>query len=100
MMGTTAFVAAIISLSAPAVQGEILRQESFELARPSEVQAVVTARCPGCDWGRAGREAVVLTLRVDRGTPFELMLSRGAETAEYTVTLGPVAKGHHRLAVA
>jgi hypothetical protein len=91
-------LAAIIVLAA-STGAMPLRVETFDLTAPAEVHAVVTARCAECDWGRQGREAAVLTVTVDGREPQDLVLTRGAESAEYTIALGPAAPGKHRVSI-
>src|SRR5687768_3093282 len=88
-----------VVLTAAASEAQTLRVETFDLTGPAEVQAIVTARCAGCDWGRRGREAAVLTLTVDGRESQDLVLVRGAESADYAVALGPGAPGKHRLSI-
>ena len=76
-----------------------LHEQGFRLERPAEVVAVVRAACPGCDWGRAGREAAVLALSVDGVLHQHVVLTRGA-SGEYRLLLGPLAAGEHTLALA
>jgi hypothetical protein len=92
-------LAAAIVLSGALADAQTLRVETFDLTAAAEVHAVVTARCAGCDWGRRGREAAVLTVTVDGGESQDLVLARGAERAEYTVALGPAAPGKHRVSI-
>lgn len=89
----------VVLLAAATSGAQTLRVETFDLTAPAEVQAVVTARCAGCDWGRRGREAAVLTLTVDGRESQDLVLVRGAEKAEYAVALGPAVAGKHRLSI-
>jgi hypothetical protein len=93
--GTT-LAAALLACAASA---QTLHVETFHLDAPAEVQAIVTARCGSCDWERRGREAAVLTLTLDGREARDLVLVRGAESAEYAVALGPAARGRHGLAV-
>ena len=90
---------AAMTIAAAAADAQTLRVETFDLAAPAEVHAVVTARCAGCDWGRRGREAAVLTVTVDGRESQDLVLVRGAETAEYVIALGPAAPGKHRVSL-
>jgi hypothetical protein len=76
------------------------QEASFSLDVPSEVVALVTASCGGCDWGRRGREAAALELRLDGRYSQHLLLTRGSEVAEYRVALGRVGAGSHRLSLA
>src|SRR5688572_32020711 len=88
-----------VVLTAAASEAQTLRVETFDLTGPAEVQAVVTARCAGCDWERRGREAAVLKVTVDGREAQDLVLVRGAEKAEYAIALGPAAPGRHQVSV-
>jgi hypothetical protein len=77
-----------------------LSEESFQLAQPSEVVAVVTAACERCAWGRKGREAAALRLEVDGRYSQHLLLVQGVAPSEYRVALGPQPPGSHRLTLA
>jgi hypothetical protein len=79
--------------------GRPLREESFTLDAPAEVTATLTASCAGCDWGRRGRESAALEVRVDGRYSQHLLLTRGAETAEYRIALGRLAAGTHSVSV-
>ena len=94
-----AIAAPAIVLASAASEAQTLRVETFDLKAPAEVHAVVTARCAACDWGVRGREAAVLTVTVDGRESQDLVLARGAETAEYAVALGPAASGKHRVSI-
>jgi hypothetical protein len=94
-----ALVAAAILLSAAAVDAQTLRVETFDVTAPSEVHALVTARCANCDWGQRGREAAVLTVTTNGRESQDLVLARGAEPAEYAIALGPAAPGKHRVSI-
>jgi hypothetical protein len=95
----TRALAAAITLAAAAAEAQTLRVETFDLTVPAEVHAVVTARCAGCDWGRRGREAAVLTVTVDGRESQDLVLARGASSATYAIALGPASPGRHRVAL-
>ena len=84
---------------AMASPSEVLRREAFEVARPSEVVATLTAGCAGCSWSEKGREAAALSLALDGRYSQHLFLARGEGPAEYRVALGAVAAGPHRLEV-
>jgi hypothetical protein len=92
------FAAAMVFAGALA-EAQTLHVETFDLTAPAEVHAVVTARCAGCDWGRRGREAAVITVTLDGRESQDLVLVRGAETAEYAIALGPAAPGKHRVSL-
>ena len=72
---------------------------AFSLDRVMEVTAVIHAGCARCDWGEAGREAVVLTLSVDGTYSQHLFLSRGEALADYRVHLGTIPPGRHQLRI-
>ena len=79
--------------------GPLLREERFQVERPSEVVATVTAGCAGCDWGQPGREAAALVLSVDGKYSQHLILSRGQGPEGYRVALGALAAGPHKLQI-
>lgn len=83
--------------SAPSGAG---REEFFELKESAEVVANITASCHGCDWSLQGREAAVFRVAVDGRYSQHLFLTRGAETAEYSVMLGSLEAGRHTLSLA
>lgn len=72
------------------------RDLPFDVPQPAEVIARITVECPGCAWGVAGREAVVLTVSVDGRYSQHLPVLR-AGRARYDVLLGPLAAGSHTL---
>jgi len=90
----------LLALGLAGAPAEVLRRETFEVARPSEVVAVLTAGCAGCSWAEKGREAAALELSVDGRYSQHLLLARGEAPAEYRVALGGLAAGTHRLEVA
>ena len=59
--------------------------------------ATVTARCGRCDWAVAGREAVLLELRIDGAYSQHVALVRGRTRADYRVLLGSMPTGHHEV---
>ncbi|HKB10569.1 MAG TPA: hypothetical protein VKD69_07940, partial [Vicinamibacterales bacterium] len=74
-------------------------QQTFELAAPGEVVAIVRAGCAGCAWGTEGREAAALRISVDGVYSQHLLLARGEAPADYRVTLGALPAGRHRLSI-
>jgi hypothetical protein len=84
---------------AAAAAGPPIWDRPFDVSRPSEVTAVLDARCGGCSWGSARATAAILVLHVDGRYTGHLMLYRGQGPAEYRVSLGPQSAGRHRLAV-
>ena len=95
-MGLLALVLFAVAASGPPAA---LREETLTLEAPSEVVATVTAGCAGCSWGVSGREAAVLVLELDGRYSQHLVLTRGERPAEYSVFLGALAAGAHRLLV-
>jgi hypothetical protein len=83
-----------------AAAAEVLRTETFDVARPSEVVATLHAGCAGCSWAEKGREAAALVLTLDGRYSQHLFLARGEQPAEYQVALGAVDAGTHRLEIA
>src|SRR5215467_3955253 len=77
-----------------------LAHQSFTLREPAEVVATLHARCEGCDWGVAAREAAAVTISVDGAYRTHVMLTRGDADSEYRVLLGRYARGGHAIAVA
>jgi hypothetical protein len=72
---------------------------TFEAAAPGEAIAIVRAGCARCAWGEQGREAAALRLSVDGAYSQHILIARGAEPADYRVTLGAVAAGRHTLQI-
>lgn len=76
-----------------------LVDQVFRVPASGEGVAVIHASCERCDWGVAGREAAAVRILVDGSYSQHLLLARGAEDADYHVTLGPIAAGEHRLRI-
>src|SRR4051812_10413758 len=73
------------------------RNVDFDSAGGGEAVATIESGCDGCDWSVAGREAVLLELRLDGTYSQHVALTRGSARAEYKVMLGRVTAGTHRL---
>ena len=71
----------------------------FTVERPSEVTAVVAARCGGCSWASPAKTAAMLILDVDGKYSQHLPVTRGEGPADCPVSLGRLAAGTHRLAI-
>ena len=71
----------------------------FTVERPSEVTAIVAARCGGCSWASPATTAAMLILDVDGKYAQHLPVTRGQGPADYPVSLGRLAAGTHRLAI-
>jgi hypothetical protein len=73
--------------------------QPFRVPVAGEAVAVIHASCERCDWGVEGREAAAVKILVDGTYSQHLLLTRGAEDADYHVSLGPVEVGNHRIRV-
>lgn len=80
--------------------GRLLLDHSFQLARASEIVAVLMAGCTGCSWETPGREAAALSLWLDGRYSQHLFLVRGDRPADYRVALGALGSGAHKLTIA
>jgi hypothetical protein len=87
-------LASVVLFAAPA-----LWDRPFTVERPSEVTAVVSARCGGCSWASPAKTAAMLILDVDGKYAQHLPVTRGDAPANYPVSLGRLAAGTHRLAI-
>jgi CheY-like chemotaxis protein len=74
-----------------------LRAGSFTVAKTSEIIAELDMRAVGTDWSEEGHEARLATLVLDGEPQQQVMLYAGAEQFTYTVFLGKIAAGEHRL---
>jgi hypothetical protein len=92
-------LAALAALAVPATAAA-KNTESFFAPRSGEALVALTAAAPGTDWGTAGAESAVVTLRLDGRKVEELVLFAGAQPFTYRAALGRVAAGRHRLEIA
>jgi len=69
----------------------------FTVSKTSEVVAELDMRAPGTDWAEEGHEARLATLVLDGEPQQQVMLYSGADQFTYTVFIGKVAAGEHRL---
>jgi hypothetical protein len=77
----------------------VLVDQELKVPAGGEAVAVIHASCERCDWGVEGREAAAVKILVDGKYSQHLLLTRGAQDADYHVSLGPVAAGEHRIRV-
>jgi hypothetical protein len=70
----------------------------FHAARAGEATVALTARAPGADWAVAGREAAVVTVRVDGRLASDLVIPAATPIPD-TLFLGAVGAGWHRLSL-
>lgn len=81
-------------------EGAFAAQEfRFAVERPAEVVADLGMSSPGSNWGEAGREAALATVTLDGAARQSVMLYAGAERHPYSVFLGSLAAGEHRLSI-
>jgi CheY-like chemotaxis protein len=73
--------------------------ETFRVSKASEVVAELTLRASGTDWSEAGHEAALGTVFVDGNPRQQIMLYAGAAAFPYTVFLGALPAGEHRVDV-
>src|SRR5258705_7326970 len=96
------FVADIVLLALPpaaAAPSPETYTHTFDVAASGEAVVVMRAGCARCAWGETGREAAALRLSIDGTYSQHILLARGAEPADYRVTLGAVAAGRHTLQI-
>jgi CheY-like chemotaxis protein len=75
----------------------VLHAASFTVSKTAEVIAELDMRAPGTDWAEEGHEARLATLVLDGEPQQQVMLYAGADQFTYTVFLGKLAAGEHRL---
>jgi hypothetical protein len=98
--GWPCVLAILISLAgaAPAA-AQIVIEHAFDVAAVGEAVATIAAGCTRCDWGAQGREAVALKVSVDGMYSQHVLLTRGERPVDYTVMLGSLAAGKHRVTI-
>jgi hypothetical protein len=77
----------------------LIFEQAFEAKTAGEGIAVIHASCARCDWGITGHEAAAVRILIDAQYSQHLLLVRGAEDADYHMTLGPIAAGRHRVRI-
>src|ERR671934_3011395 len=82
---------------APAADGTFTN--TFSAPAAGEAVATIRAGCARCDWGELGREAAALRVSLDGRYSQHILLARGADPADYRVTLGAVGVGIHTLQI-
>lgn len=92
-------LALAILFQAPAADNAPLASRTFEVSQAGEAIAVVRATCERCDWAVEGREAAALKVTVDGQYSQHVLLARSGGTWEYSITLGAVTPGTHRVSV-
>ncbi|MBL8179129.1 MAG: response regulator [Bryobacterales bacterium] len=69
----------------------------FQVDAAAEVVAEMDLSAPGADWGRAGREGVLVNLSIDDGPKQQVMIFSGDLRHRYRAFLGEIAPGAHVL---
>ncbi len=77
-----------------------LQAQTFRVSRQIDVVAELDMRAPGTDWARDGREAVLATVTLDGKPQQNIMLYAGEEQHTYSIFLGVLSQGEHRLSIA
>ncbi|MET0647286.1 MAG: hypothetical protein ABW208_11740 [Pyrinomonadaceae bacterium] len=77
-----------------------LAVETVELKDDAEVALEIEARSPGASWARKGSEAAALVVTVDGAYNQDVMLWAGEGFYRYSVLLGRLPKGSHKVSVA
>jgi hypothetical protein len=89
--------AVVAGLALPAsAQAKTVR---FRARHAAEARLAVTARAPGADWGTAGKESAVLSVRLDGRYATSVVLFNGRNTLTYRLALGHVRAGRHTVTV-
>src|SRR5258706_15258232 len=97
-MGAMMFPALLVA-AALALLGPVPIDQTFKAPAGGEAVAVIHASCGGCDWGVEGREAAAIRILIDGKYSQHLLIARGAQDADYHVTLGPMTPGEHTLRI-
>jgi len=79
--------------------GPVPVDQTFTVPAAGEAVAVIHASCERCDWGAEGREAAAVRILIDGKYSQHLLLARGADDADYHLSLGPMAVGDHKLRI-
>src|SRR5438270_12695973 len=71
----------------------------FVVNTSGEAVADIVSSSPGSSWQKPGAEAAVATIELDGAYNQDLVIDRGAASQTYSVFLGPIPSGRHRLHV-
>jgi hypothetical protein len=79
---------------------QVLRSEKIVVAEPdAEFHLKIRARAPGTSWDREERPGALLKIFVDDRYDQHVFLVRGGRDMDYSVLLGPLSAGEHRLRI-
>ncbi len=72
---------------------------SFQVASKAEVVADLELSGPGSNWATAGHESALATITLDGQTAQHVMLYNGERRRNYSIFLGSLDAGEHRIAI-
>lgn len=87
----------VIILLATTGFSQTLVEKTFRAEKEAEALLEVTAIAPGTSWRVAGSEAATVTILLDGNYHQDLILHSGHRMFTYSVLLGRVAAGEHKL---
>lgn len=94
--GLVAALAVLLAFAASRARAETF---PFTVAQQAEVIADLRLTSPGSDWSKPGREAALANVTVDDRPAQQVMLYGGESRHTYSVFLGTLAAGDHRLTI-
>src|SRR6188508_1127444 len=80
-----AMIAALLLSATLMTAAPVPVDQTFTVPAAGEAVAVIHASCERCDWGVEGREAAAVRILVDGKYSQHLLLTRGAQDADYHV---------------
>jgi hypothetical protein len=90
----------LLVMLAPAAAQADGRSTTFTTSQAGEAKLAFTASVPGTGWDRVGREAAVLSVRVDGRRVADVVAFAGEDRFRYETALGRVGAGRHIVSVA
>ncbi len=93
-------MAAIGCAAQPQQPPVVVSQQTLKIKQSGEGILHLTARAPGCDWGKKGAESAVVTVTLDHTVRREVVLFDGDKAHTYDLLLGAVTAGTHHLKIA
>ncbi len=97
LLEMAAKLAVLLVCLLPVLRAQSTATFPFQVDAAAEVVAEMDLSAPGADWGRAGREGVMLNLSVDDGAKQQVMIFSGEMRHRYRAFLGEIAPGAHVL---
>ncbi len=71
----------------------------FQIERAGDAAGNIIMSSPGSDWARPGHEAAMADIRLDQQPAFQIMLYAGEAVRNYSVFLGHLEPGRHRITI-